>query len=131
MPAPGAGAAGGLGAGLMWFMNASLKGGADTVLNLLKFDDALNGADWVITGEGRFDTQSLSGKAPLGVIERAKRRSIPVCVFCGESLISESDALAMGISQISQVIEKARDRDDAMQNARFYLGELARAFSVV
>lgn len=128
---PGAGAAGGLGAGLMWFMNASLNGGADTVLNLLKFDDALNGADWVITGEGRFDTQSLLGKAPLGVIERAKRRSIPVCVFCGESLISESDALAMGISQISQVIEKARDRDDAMQNARFYLGELARAFSVV
>ena len=78
----------------MWFMNASLKGGADTVLNLLKFDDALNGADWVITGEGRFDTQSLSGKAPLGVIERAKRRSIPGRVFCGEALISECSILS-------------------------------------
>ena len=125
---PGAGAAGGLGAGLMWFMNASIKGGADTVLNLLKFDEALEGADWVITGEGRFDAQSLSGKAPLGVIERAKRKKISVCVFCGESLLSKEESLAMGIAKIGQVIEKARDRDDAMRNARHYLSELARAF---
>lgn len=128
---PGAGAAGGLGAGLMWFMNASLKGGADTVLNLLKFDEVLEGADWVITGEGRFDAQSLSGKAPLRVIERATRKNIAVGVLCGESLISKEVSLAMGIARIGQIVEKARDRDDAMHNARHYLSELARAFFAV
>ena len=125
---PGAGAAGGLGAGLMWFMNASIKGGADTVLNLLKFDEALEGADWVITGEGRFDAQSLSGKAPLGVIERTNRKKISVCVFCGESLLSKEESLAIGVAKLGQIIEKARDRDDAMHNARLYLSELARAY---
>ena len=101
---PGAGAAGGLGAGLRWFMNASIKGGADTVRNLLKFDEALEGTDWVITGEGRFDAQSLSGKAPLGVIERANRKKISVCVFCGESLLSKEESLAIGIAKLGQII---------------------------
>jgi glycerate kinase len=80
---PGAGAAGGLGAGLMAFCRARLVPGADTLLGLCGFDAALKACDWVITGEGRLDAQSLQGKLPLRVAARAKRLRKPCLVAAG------------------------------------------------
>ncbi len=80
---PGAGAAGGLGAGAVAFLNAELKSGIDIVLDAVGFDDKLTGADLVITGEGKLDSQSSQGKVISGICSRAKEKNIPVFAVCG------------------------------------------------
>lgn len=81
---PAAGAAGGLGAGLMVFCRAQVRPGIDIVLDAARFEEALEGADLVITGEGRVDGQSVRGKVPFGVATRVKRFGpIPVAVLAG------------------------------------------------
>jgi len=81
---PGAGAAGGLGAGLNIIFNAELKAGADFILDLLQVDDALNDVDLVITAEGKLDEQTSHGKAPSSIAKRAKKRNIPCVVIAGQ-----------------------------------------------
>ena len=80
---PGAGAAGGLGAGLMAFLGAKLRPGVDVVADAIGLSKRLSGCDLVITGEGRTDRQTLHGKAPLGVIREARKQGIPVIVISG------------------------------------------------
>ncbi|HEX9080840.1 MAG TPA: glycerate kinase, partial [Holophagaceae bacterium] len=80
---PGAGAAGGLGAGLLWFTPARLRPGVDLVLEAMAFDRRLRGVDLVITGEGRTDAQTSMGKAPGGVAAAARRQGVPVVCLSG------------------------------------------------
>jgi len=80
---PGAGAAGGLGFGVLRFLHGSLRPGVDLLLDCAGFDALLAGADLVVTGEGRMDAQTLQGKAPYGVLLRAKAKSVPVFGICG------------------------------------------------
>ena len=86
---PGAGAAGGLGGAFKAFMNADLRRGADMVLDAVHFDDAIKDADLVITGEGRIDSQTLTGKLPYVVAKRAAAQNIPVVALCGCAQVSE------------------------------------------
>ena len=79
----GAGAAGGLGGGMVAFLNAELRAGVDIVLDTVGLDDALEGADLVLTGEGALDYQTVYSKAPIGVAERARRLGIPVIAIAG------------------------------------------------
>lgn len=80
---PGSGAAGGLGAALVAFCGARIQRGIETLLDLIGLEDAMDGVDLVITGEGRMDSQSAFGKAPIGVAKRAKRHGIPVVAVVG------------------------------------------------
>ncbi|MCE5323810.1 glycerate kinase [bacterium] len=80
---PGAGAAGGMGAGLAAFLDAELRSGIDMVLDAAGFDEALDGADLVITGEGRLDEQTAYGKTIGGVLKRASAKSVPVVAIAG------------------------------------------------
>lgn len=80
---PGAGAAGGLGAGLHAFLGAELRRGVDLVLDLVGLDSKLDGADLVIAAEGQIDFQTAFGKAPAGVAERARARGIPCIAIAG------------------------------------------------
>lgn len=75
---PGAGAAGGLGASLMAFLDAELKPGIDIVIEIVKLEQAIKDANLVITGEGKIDSQTIYGKAPIGVARIAKKYNIPV-----------------------------------------------------
>jgi glycerate kinase len=77
------GAAGGMAAGLVAFLNAELVNGIDYFLSFTKFDESLEGKDLVITGEGSIDMQTLNGKGPFGVAKRAKEQSIPVIGLAG------------------------------------------------
>lgn len=79
----GAGAAGGLGGGMVAFLDAELRAGVDIVLDTVALDTALEGADLVLTGEGALDYQTVYSKAPIGVAERAKRFGIPVIAIAG------------------------------------------------
>lgn len=81
---PGAGAAGGAGGGAVAFLGAHLVPGIDVVLDLVGFDEALEGARLVVTGEGHLDVQTLSGKAPFGVARRAAARGVPVLFLAGQ-----------------------------------------------
>ncbi len=80
---PGAGAAGGLGAGLMAFTGAELRSGIEMVCEVLEFDQHLAGADLVITGEGRADESTIYNKAPVGVARRAMAQGVPTIILAG------------------------------------------------
>jgi glycerate kinase len=81
---PGAGAAGGLGAGLMAFAGATLLPGAATLMALCKFHERLKRADWVVSGEGNFDAQSLRGKLPVVVAREALKAGKRCSLVCGK-----------------------------------------------
>ena len=80
---PGAGAAGGVGGAMHALLNAEIRFGADLVLDMVGFDKALQGADLVITGEGKLDSQTMAGKLPYAVARRSK--GIPVIGICGRA----------------------------------------------
>jgi glycerate kinase len=80
---PGAGAAGGMGAGLMAFVGGTLRPGVEIVLDAVGLRERLRGCDLVITGEGRLDRQTAHGKAPAGVARVAREMGIPVVAVCG------------------------------------------------
>lgn len=82
---PGAGAAGGFGFMAFSFLKAQVQSGIDLILDLIDFDARLVGADYIITGEGRFDSQSIQGKAPWGILQRAEKFSIPTFLVCGDA----------------------------------------------
>lgn len=80
---PGSGAAGGLGGGMLAFLHAELKSGADLLLDLSRFEEHITDADLIITGEGRIDHQSLMGKIPGKVLQAGQRKGIPVIALAG------------------------------------------------
>jgi glycerate kinase len=98
---PGAGAAGGLGAGLLFFTPARLRPGVAIVLETTGFEALVQGADLVLTGEGRTDFQTAMGKAPVGVAEVARRHAVPVVCLSGGLGEGADDVLAHGIDAVA------------------------------
>jgi glycerate 2-kinase len=98
--APGAGAAGGVGFAALAVLDAERRPGIDVVLGLVGFDGALDGADLVITGEGGLDTQTLAGKAPMGVARAAARHGIPVVAVAGRSTLTEGELARAGLAAV-------------------------------
>lgn len=105
---PGAGAAGGLGAGLNGLIDVPLVSGIDMILKTIKFDEIIENANLIITGEGQIDGQSLEGKVIYGVSKYAKNRNIPLCVISGQALDEQlSNYDNLGISGIFTINRKA------------------------
>lgn len=111
---PGAGAAGGLGFGLMAFAGASLTPGFELVAETVGLEGRVRAADLVITGEGRIDSQSLNGKGPVGVARLARRLGKPVAAFCGSledsPAVREAFDLVIPVSPADLAIEEAIGR---------------------
>jgi glycerate kinase len=101
---PGAGAAGGLGAGLLFFTPAQLRPGVEIVLETARFDERVRDADLVITGEGRTDFQTAMGKAPAGVAAAAKRHGVPVICLSGGLGEGADEVLARGIDALAATV---------------------------
>lgn len=97
---PGGGAAGAMGAGMVAFFGGTLKMGIESILDTVHFDDQLVGADLVLTGEGRFDTQSLRGKVPVGVAKRARRAGIKTIALVGAIGENIDETVDLGITQL-------------------------------
>lgn len=97
---PGAGAAGGLGAGCVALLGGELRSGIEAILDMLHFDCQLEGAELVITGEGRIDGQSVQGKVISGIARRTKPRGIPLVVIAGSADDSSDAAYDMGVTAI-------------------------------
>lgn len=100
---PGAGAAGGLGAGLLFFTPARLRPGVEIVLEATGFEELARGADLVLTGEGRTDFQTAMGKAPVGVAAVARRHGVPVICLSGGLGDGAEDVLARGIDALASI----------------------------
>ena len=109
----GAGAAGGLGGGMMAFLGGSLRAGVDIVLDQVGLDEKLEGADLVITGEGQLDFQTVYNKAPIGVAWRAKERGIPVIAISGSLGKGFEDVHAEGIDAVSSIVCAPMTLDEA------------------
>ena len=111
---PGAGAAGGLGAGLLFFTPARLRPGVEIVLEATRFDQLVEGADLVITGEGRTDFQTAMGKAPVGVAEQAKRHGVKVVCLSGGLGDGADDVLARGVDAVASVVPEPMSLEACM-----------------
>jgi glycerate kinase len=96
---PGAGAAGGLGAGAIAFLGARLRSGIELVLDLVGFHEAVATADLVVTGEGKLDGQSLRGKAPVGVARAATAHGVPVVALAGVVEVADRELRAAGFEE--------------------------------
>jgi len=121
---PGAGAAGGLGAGLIAFLGARLRPGVDVVMDAVRLQERLDGVDLAVTGEGSFDEQSLHGKVPAGVLRAAEERRVPAVVLCGSATAS-----VPGV-RVFSLVERF-GADSAQQRARWALQELAAEVSAI
>jgi glycerate kinase len=115
---PGAGAAGGLGAGLMAFVNAELRAGVDIVLDAVGLDGKLEGAALVITGEGQIDKSTVFNKAPVGVARLAKKRGIPVIAIAGSLGEGYEQTHALGIDAMFSLVSGPMTLDDAIGGSR-------------
>ncbi len=111
---PGAGAAGGLGAGLLFFTPASLRPGVSIVLETTGFEALVQGADLVITGEGRTDFQTAMGKAPVGVAAVAQRHGVPVVCLSGGLGEGADEVLACGIDALATTVPQPMTLEAAM-----------------
>lgn len=106
---PGAGAAGGMGAGCVAFLGAQLKSGIEAVLDTVDFDRRLKGADLVITGEGRIDSQSVRGKVISGIAKRTSPRNVPLIAIVGGIGPGAEEAYELGVTAIFGTDRPAAD----------------------
>lgn len=114
---PGAGAAGGLGAGLMFFTGAQLKPGVEIVLEATGFSEVVKKADLVITGEGNTDFQTAFGKAPVGVAKVAKQHNVPVVCLSGGLGNGCDDVLEQGVSVLISAVPCPMSLEECISGA--------------
>lgn len=123
----GAGAAGGLGAGSVLFLNAELKSGIKLIKSVAKFDEHIKNADWIITGEGKFDEQTFSGKVIKGIMDVVTNQKL--AVFCGLSELNKQDLEYHRITYLAEIMTKAQNLEDSIKNAAIYLKQVAEEFA--
>lgn len=127
----GAGAAGGLGGGLMAFLSAELKRGVDIVLEATALENQLKCADFVITGEGKIDGQTIFGKTPIGVAKTAKKYNVPVIAIAGNVGYDSHVVHEHGIDAVFSIVPGIIPLSDAFENASVYVERLAENLASV
>ncbi len=121
----GAGAAGGLGAGLVAFTKARMKSGIDIVLEATNIARHLKGADLVLTGEGRVDFQTAFGKTPSGVAKAARKHKVPTVAIGGGITDDAAGVFAHGIDGLESAYAREMPLDEAMGNSKIYIANAA------
>jgi glycerate kinase len=114
----GAGAAGGMGCGMVAFFGSTLQMGIETVLDTVKFDELLKDADYVLSGEGKIDTQSIRGKVVIGIAKRTKKANVPLIAIVGDIGDDIEEAYEKGVSGIFSINRVAVEYKDAKKRAR-------------
>ena len=120
---PGAGAAGGTAYGLKVFLDAEFIGGTDFMFNLCQVDKLLTEQkfDFIITGEGSLDKQTLNGKLIQGVLELGRRYNIPVIAVCGKLGIEKTNLKSLGFFDILVISDSTKSLQYSMENASILL----------
>jgi len=123
---PGAGAAGGVGFAGLALLGGILRPGIDLILELVGFDDRLDGARLVVTGEGSLDTQTLRGKAPAGVAAAAAAAGVRTVAVCGTSKLSRADLHGAGFGAAYALVDLEPDVTRCMTGAAQLLERLGQ-----
>lgn len=110
----GAGAAGGVGAGAVAFLQARLRSGIEAILELVQFDQQLETVDWIITGEGKIDQQTQGGKLISGITQHAQRQAIPVVALCGTLLASHQELQQLGLRAAFSILNRPLSLAEAL-----------------
>ncbi len=126
---PGTGAAGGIAAGLLAYLSMSLTKGTDLIINASNIKNSIEGVDFIITGEGKLDRQSLGGKTVSAVTSLAKEKNTPVAAVCGRIELSEPEWRQLGISLAVEISDTSVNEEDSMKNAYRLLRD--KAMSIV
>ena len=122
---PGAGAAGGLGAGFVAFLGGTLSLGVELVLDAVGFREIVPDAELVITGEGRMDAQSARGKTPVGVSQAAREHAVPVIALCGSVAEGYEAVHERGIAAAFPIVNQPMTLNNAIARARELLAQAA------
>ncbi len=122
----GAGAAGGLGGGIVAFLNGKLKKGIDIVIDAVQLEKRMLGASIVITGEGRMDSQTMYGKTPMGVAGVAIDQNVPVIGLSGSLSPDHDVLLENGFTALYSIIPGVVNHSEAYEHASLYLQQTAR-----
>ena len=132
---PGTGAAGAMGAGMIAFFNSRLQMGIQTVLDTVKFDDMIQDADYILTGEGKLDSQSLRGKVVIGIAGRAHLQNKPVIAIVGGADDAEiQEAYEMGVSAVFPINRLPQDfslsRHHSEENLGYTVDNILRLLTI-
>lgn len=122
---PGSGAAGGLGAGLLAFLGATLKSGVDIIIEATKLEKQMDGASMIITEEGKIDIQTIYGKTPIGVAKTAKKLGIPVIAIAGSLGDGSHAVYEHGIDALFSIVPGTIPLETALANGKIYTEQLA------
>lgn len=118
---PGAGAAGGLGAGAVLFLNGNLTEGVNLLIKHTQLAEKMIGADLILTGEGRIDNQTLQGKLIAGITRLAQEQPIPVVALCGSLQLTSDELKTLGLTSAFCIMPGPVSLDDALTNAAEYV----------
>ncbi|MCK4283038.1 MAG: glycerate kinase [Candidatus Brocadiae bacterium] len=124
---PGAGAAGGLGAGLVAFLGARLRSGVETVMEAVQLREKMAGSELVVTAEGRIDWQSAFGKTVLGVASAAREQGIPTVVLAGSLGPGHERIYAAGVAGVFPIVDGPMTLQDALERADVLLEKAAES----
>ncbi len=114
----GSGAAGGLGAGLIFFLNASVHRGFDLIAEYLNIETDIMDSDLVITGEGKMDNQSTKGKAPIGIAMLAKKHNVDCIAFIGVQGTEIAEVYNFGIKSYFPIVSEVIDLETTLKNGK-------------
>ena len=117
----GAGAGGGMGAGLIAFLNAELKSGIDLILETLEIKKHIKNIDLIITGEGKIDKQTLQGKTILGIAALAKEYHVPVIAITGKIGDNIDEIYKLGITSIFSIVNKPMKLEEAINDVEYLI----------
>jgi glycerate kinase len=127
---PGGGAAGGLSAGAIAFMDAKLVSGVETIIHQSRLTEEISDADWVITGEGRFDSQSLRGKVVSGITKVAVQNRVKIGVIAGTVELSKQQWRDFGITDAINTVDETADLTYAIANVKTLLADATKKFAL-
>lgn len=123
----GGGAAGGLGTALKVFLGGKMQSGIDAMLDLADFDDAIDGASFVVTGEGRIDSQSVGGKVISGILKRTSAKKIPTFAIVGSVGNGAETAYELGLCGIYSLIDTPSSLDEILKNSQTLYAKTAES----
>lgn len=124
---PGAGAAGGVAAGLMAYFDCKIIPGAKLVMEASNILEQLPGAALFITGEGKLDSQSINGKVIQHIAQLGNQHQVPVIALCGIADVSKSQIAESGLSAVHQIMDNSMSQQNAIDNAAALLTQLSQS----
>lgn len=132
---PGSGAAGGMGGGMMAFLNSELKSGFGLIAEMLNFEEQIKDADFIFTGEGKSDRQTLMGKTAYGILAKARRQQIPIILLSGsiedtEELNQAGFHAVFSTTPFPISLEQAMNRENACTNIRRTAEQICRIINI-